>query len=400
MTTRRELFAAALPLAFAARLKAAPGLRVTGLEVVAVRATQRTVWLFVRLGTNQGLTGLGEASDAFGFSNTSKQDALRLEAELKKFFTLAENRPPFDIERYRQAGQPTAAQGGPISATAFSAIEHALWDLSGQALGVPVCQLFGGKVRESLPVYANINRTTNPRTPEGFAATAKRAAAEGFRSIKAAPWDGFPRKGTAAETARAAELGIACVAAMREAVGPEVDILVDCHSNFTVPMAIDVAQRLEPYRLGWYEEPIPPQRTAETLEIRKAIRQQMAGGEFLFGTKGFAPLCREQAVHVIMPDVKHCGGILELSRIAALADAAGVEVAPHNPTGPVSTAASVQVCAGMKNFRILELQWGEAAWRCGLVEPEERFVHGSIAVPSRPGLGIRLNDKLAQAHPL
>jgi galactonate dehydratase len=260
--------------------------------------------------------------------------------------------------------------------------------------------LSGGKVRETLPVYANINRTTNPRTPEGFAATAGRAAAEGFKSIKAAPWDGFPRKGSPSEMEAAAQRGIACVAAMREAVGPAVEILVDCHSNFSVSMAIDVARRLEPYNLGWYEEPVSPRRIAETLEIRKSIRQTMAGGEFLFGTHGFSTLCRDQAVHVIMPDVKHCGGLLELSRIAALADAAGVAVAPHNPTGPVSTAASVQVCAGMKNFRILELQWGEVDWRADLVSPPERFAGGSIAVPARPGLGITLNDKLAAAHRL
>lgn len=398
MVSRRSLLFSSLLAS--GGLRAAPNHRVSGFELIPVRATHRTVWLFVRLSTSAGLTGLGEASDAVGFSNTGKEQALRIESELRKFYSLAEGRSPFEIERYRQAGMPEAQKGGAISATAFSAIEHALWDLMGQALGAPVHQFFGGKVRESLPVYANINRTTNPRTPEGFAATAGRAVADGFRSIKAAPWDGFPRKGTEAEKAKAADLGIACVAAMREAIGPEVEILVDAHSNFTVPLSIEVAKRLEPYNLGWYEEPIPPQRTAETLEIRKAIRQSMAGGEFLFGTRGFAALCREQAVHVIMPDVKHCGGLLELSRIAAMADAHGVEVAPHNPTGPVSTAASVHVCAGMKNFRILELQWGEVDWRSDLVEPREQFVKGLIAVPDRPGLGLKLNDKIARAHAL
>jgi galactonate dehydratase len=165
-------------------------------------------------------------------------------------------------------------------------------------------------------------------------------------------------------------------------------------------MAKDVAKRLEPHDLGWYEEPVPPQRTAETVEIRQGIRQQMAGGEILFGVGGFTALCRQQAVHVIMPDVKHCGGLLELTRIAAMAEADHVSVAPHNPSGPIATAASVQVCAGMKNFRILELQWGEVDWRSELVEPAERFVNGAISVADRPGLGVRLNEKLARAHPL
>ncbi len=126
----------------------------------------------------------------------------------------------------------------------------------------------------------------------------------------------------------------------------------------------------------------------------------MAGGELLFGTKGFAPLCETQAVNVIMPDVKHCGGLLEMNAIAALARAHGIAVAPHNPSGPVSTAANVQIGAGMRNFRLLELQWGEAGWRGELVIPEERFVSGGIAVPERSGFGIQLNDKLARAHPI
>jgi galactonate dehydratase len=124
----------------------------------------------------------------------------------------------------------------------------------------------------------------------------------------------------------------------------------------------------------------------------------MAGGEVLFGIAGFAPLTRTKAVDVIMPDVKHCGGLLELTRIAAMADADGVAVAPHNPSGPVSTAASVQVCAVLRNFRVLEFQWGEAAWRQDVLDPPEQFVSGSIAVPSRPGLGVRLNDRVVKAH--
>jgi galactonate dehydratase len=163
-------------------------------------------------------------------------------------------------------------------------------------------------------------------------------------------------------------------------------------------MARDVARRLEPQRLGWYEEPVAPTRTEETLAIRQAIRQPMAGGEVLFGVSGFAPLCRTRAVHVIMPDVKHCGGLLEMTHIAAMAAADGLEVAPHNPSGPIATAASVQVCTGMKNFRLLELQWGEVAWRSELVTPPEKFERGSIGVPDKPGFGIELNEKLAKSH--
>ncbi len=124
----------------------------------------------------------------------------------------------------------------------------------------------------------------------------------------------------------------------------------------------------------------------------------MAGGEILYGVAGFASLSRDRTVNVIMPDVKHCGGLLELTRIAAVAEHDGVTVAPHNPSGPVSTAASIQVCAVLKNFRLLEFQWGEAARRHDVVTPPERFEDGAIRVPERPGMGIELNEKVVRAH--
>ena len=364
-----------------------------------MRATERTVWLFVRLRTDRGLTGLGEASDAFGFANTTKQDAARMESELGAFFGLIEGKSPLDIGRYREQGERAAMKGGLIAATAYSAIEQALWDLAGKALDVPTCTLFGGRVRDALPTYANVNRATRPRTPAGFAAAARMAVGDGFRAIKAAPFDGFPPPGSPASAIDAAvDAGIASIAAMRDAIGPDVELMVDCHSFFDVPLAVSVAKRLEPYQLAWYEEPVPPERTQETRDIRRLIQQPMAGGEILYGVAGFAPLSRNRTVDVIMPDVKHCGGLLELTRIAAVAETDGVTVAPHNPSGPVSTAASVQVCAVLKNFRLLELQWGEVEWRQDVLNPPERFENGAIRVPDRPGFGVELNEKIVRAH--
>ena len=399
---RRAVLAAAgaaAAVALAPRwLEAAPGLRLTGVELLPVRASERTVWLIVRLRTDAGLTGLGEASDAFGFANTTREDAARMEAELRGLFELVKGRSPLDVERYRQRGLALATKGL-VQATAFSAIEQALWDLAGQALDVPASALFGGPVRDRLRVYANINRATHPRTPDGFAASARAAVRDGFRSLKAAPWDGFPPPGSPpARVDAAVQAGIQATRAMRDAVGPDVEIMVDCHSFFDVDLAARVAKELEPVNLAWYEEPVAPERLEDTLAIRKRIVQPMAGGELLFGVAGFSGLTRTNAVHVIMPDVKHCGGLLELTRIAAMADSDGVEVAPHNPSGPVSTAATVQVCAGLRNFRLLELQWGEAAWRRDVLQPPEQFLNGSIAVPSRPGFGVTLNERVVRAH--
>ena len=403
---RRTLLATSLTTAAGAALprgalEAAPQLRVTKLELLPIRATARTVWLIVRLGTDAGLTGLGEASDAFGFANTTKEDAARMGSELRAFFALIESKSPLEIATYRQQAERLASGRGLLPATAYSAIEQALWDLAGKALDVPTYSLFGGKLRDTLPVYANINRATRPRTPEGFAAAAKAAVEDGFRAVKAAPFDGFPPPSAPAAAIEAAvETGIACVAAMREAVGPDVELMVDCHSFFDVPLAERVARRLEPQGLAWYEEPVAPERVEETLDIRRRIKQPMAGGELLFGVAGFAPLSRNRAVDVIMPDVKHCGGLLELMRIAAMAEADGVAVAPHNPSGPVATAASVQVCAVLKNFRLLEFQWGEVDWRREVIEPYETFERGTIRVPDRPGFGIELNERVVRAHGL
>lgn len=400
MLTRRAFLEAGAACAGASVLwplhtvQAAPRVRVTGFELLPVRATDRTVWLMVRLRSDAGLTGLGEASDAFGFANTTAQDAARMETALRDFFRLVEGQSPLDIGRYRQRAEPLARKGGLLTATAFSAIEQALWDMAAKALDVPTHTLFGGKVRDALPVYANVNRATTPRTPAGFAAAAKAAVSEGFRAVKAAPWDGFPKPGSPAAAIDAAvDNGIACVAAMRDAIGPQIELMVDCHSFFDVTLAESVARRLEPYNLAWYEEPVPPERVQETLEIKRRIKQPMAGGEILYGIEGFAPLSRNKAVDVIMPDVKHCGGLLELIRIAAVAETDGVSVAPHNPSGPVSTAASVQVCAVLNNFRLLEFQWGEVAWRADILIPPERFDNGTIQVPERPGFGVELNDK-------
>jgi galactonate dehydratase len=312
---------------------------------------------------------------------------------------LVEGRSPLEIGAYREKGKPLAAKGGLVAATAFSAIEQALWDLAGKALDVPTHALFGGRVRQVLPVYANVNRATNPRTPAGFAAAARAAVRDGFRAVKAAPFDGFPAPSSPVSAIKAAvDDGVASVAAMREAIGSDVDLMVDCHSFFDVALAEDVARRLEPHKLSWYEEPVAPERIDETREIRRRIKQPMAAGEILFGVTGFASLIRDRTVDVIMPDVKHCGGLLELTHIAAAAEAYNVAVAPHNPSGPVSTAASVHVAAGLNNFRILELQWGEVPWRSDLLKPRERFEKGTIQVSDRPGLGIELDENVVRAH--
>ena len=365
------------------------GLRVTGIQVYVVNVTARTNWILVQLQTNQGISGLGEAS-------LGRRTSL---PELGEFYELVRDQNPFAIAEYRRQGFAQLTVGDRVRATAFSAIEQALWDVCGKALGIPVYQFFGGKLHDSLSVYANINRATVERTPDGFAAKAAAAVADGFKALKAAPFDGFPSLDAAAkEIARATDLGIAAVYAMRNAVGPDIAIKIDAHSFFDVDLAIDVANQLQGADLSWYEEPVAPALLEETVAIKNGISQMMAGGEFLFGREGFRDLCVRRAVDIIMPDIKHCGGAQELFQIASLAESFGVAVSPHNPSGPVSTAASATMCAAMSNFDVLEFQWGEASWRSELLAPEEYISNGMLSVSDEPGWGIALNQGVLESH--
>ena len=363
--------------------------RVTGIEVYTVAVTNRTNWIIIRLNGSNGLTGLGEAS-------LGRRSQLE---EINDFYKLIDGEPAFSIQQYRQQGREVAANGNRSVATAFSAIEQALWDLTSKSLGIPFYDLIGGQLHNELPVYANINRATANRSPEGFADNAERAVADGFMALKAAPFDGFPSLTASPEEVNSAkERGIACVYAIRERVGSNVEIKIDAHSFFNTQMAIEVARELEAANLSWYEEPVSPIQTENTRIIHDAISQTLAGGEFLFGVEGFRPLCEKNAVDIIMPDIKHCGGMWEAIKISTLAEAYSVKVSPHNPSGPISTAASVALCAAIPNFDILEFQWGEQSWRSTLIEPSESFTNGSIAVSNKPGYGITLNERTLEQH--
>lgn len=404
---RRDLLWLPLATGQTALGKPAP---ITSCDQVAVRATARTVWLFVRLRTADGIEGWGEASDAFGFANTTKQEAQRMEAELRSFAGIA-GKGKGDVGAYIKAARRAALDGGRTTATAYSAIEQALWDIAGQRRGLPLHRLLpgvGGAKKQKdlrgpirLAAYANINRATSPRNPEGFADSARRAAKDGFRAMKLAPFDGFPaRTAPAADLTRAIESGIASVLAVRAAVGESVEVMVDLHSFFTVAESIEIARRLEPARLGWYEEPVPPEKTGDTLAIRRAIRQRMAGGEFLFGVEGFRPLTEAGAVHVIMPDVKHCGGFRELLEIADMAARERIEVSPHNPSGPVATLGTLHTAAVLPNVRLIEYQYGETDWRPTILDPPEQLERGEFTVPNGPGLGAKVNEAVARRHAL
>ena len=352
--------------------------RITGMEVLPIAVSERTTWRFVRLSTNVGVSGLGEAS--------AGDPEIR---DLERFYGLLGD--SLSIHAYRQAGLPLAAAGGVRAASAFSGIEQALWDLRGKLLGAPVHELLGGRVRDTVPLYANVNRMTINRVPEGFGESAALACEAGFRAVKAAPFDGFPSpEAPDADIEAATTLGIDAMLAIREAVGDHVAVKVDCHGAFDFSRAVSVAERLHSAGLDWYEEPLPIDDIEGMRGLRDVIEQRLAGGERWFGLQGFLPLITTGAVDVLMPDVTLCGGALELAHIARAAETHGIAISPHNARGPVATAAALSVCAAVANVESLELQWGEVDWRSNVIDPPERIERGMLTVSNEPGFGIEL----------
>jgi len=195
--------------------------------------------------------------------------------------------------------------------------------------------------------------------------------------------------------------GVACVAAVREVVGSDIDLYVDCHSKFDAPTAREVARELAVLGVRWFEEPVPTEDRETLRALRPAVHalgMELIGGELLFGVAGFLPYLTPRIFDLIMPDVKHCGGIAAMVAISTVADACGIAVAPHNPSGPVSMAASAQASAALPRLRALEHAWGEVPWRSHLLTPPERIEDGMYVLSDAPGLGIELSDEIVRAH--
>ena len=259
---------------------------VQSVETFIVHVNARGNWLFVRLATNEGLTGIGEASHGTAFGNETGNDATTLKY-IAEFFPLLKGRSIFDVEWLRTAVARQTATGGLSAACALSALEQCLWDLIGQALGVPVYDLFGGALQTSIRNYANINRSTDPRTPAGFAAMAKRAVEAGFDAVKLAPWDDMPKDlSDAGKVEAVTQLGIERANAVREVLGPNRDLLLDAHSKFDLERGLKLIGRVQHLNLFWLEEVTPvPGLPA----IHKARKMPTAGGELIYGARGFYP---------------------------------------------------------------------------------------------------------------
>ncbi|HUT95663.1 MAG TPA: galactonate dehydratase [Thermoguttaceae bacterium] len=361
-------------------------MKITDLKTYVVHC-YRTNWVFIKIGTDEGISGVGEA--------TLEMKEKAVEAAVLELKDYLLDKDPREIERhfhvmYRDSYWRT----GPVLMSALSAVEMALWDISAKELRVPVYRLLGGKCNDRVRAYANA-WFAGAKTPDAFAERAKAAVARGFQALK---WDPF---GSAHMNISTKELddALAIVGTVRNAVGSAVDLLIEGHGRFNVPAACTIARELEPFRPLFFEEPIPPDNLDALADVRAKSRISIAAGERLYHRCRFRELLEKRAADVIQPDVSHAGGLSECRKIAAMAEVYQLPFAPHNPCGPIANAATLQLAACTPNFYLLETMATDVPWRKDLTTESLVFQDGYFEIPDRPGLGIELNEEAFADHP-
>jgi galactonate dehydratase len=363
------------------------------VKIVDVKsAVLGTAWrnlTFVQVITDDGLIGVGEVR------MLNHTDALRgYLAEAVPKHVLGHD--PLDIESLVQRlYRNDYARADEIAMSAIATIEIACWDIMGQALGQPVYKLLGGAVREKIKAYAN-GWYTVERTPQEFHAAATRAIAKGYRALKLDPFGAGFYELDRAEKMRS----IALVEAVRDAVGPDVEILVEMHGRFNPATAIELAHELEAFKPSWVEEPVPPENLAALKKASEKISIPIASGERLHTRYDYRQLFELQAADIIQPDITHFGGLLETKKLAAWAEAYYLLVAPHNVGGPVSTAAALHFAASTPNFKILE-HFNDFAedWVKPAAPGNPEVQDGYFTLPQGPGLGVKLDEEVIREHP-
>lgn len=365
-------------------------MKITDARTTVVGTPWREL-VFLELATDAGLVGLSELR----MVNKTATVVACIE-ELAPRYVIGSD--PFDVERLAwNIRRAEYGRTGEIAQSALAAFDVACWDLMGQSLGVPVWKLLGGCFRDRVPAYANAWYQTD-RDPRAIAALARKVVDRGYRALKLDPFGAATAEISAADRRRAVEI----VAAVREAVGPDVQILVEMHGRFTPAAAIRVAALLEPYDPEWIEEPVPPENPRATARVRASTRLPIATGERAHTVEDIRPFIEGGLVDVVQVDLTHFGGFLAMKTLAGWADAYSLVMAPHNVCGPVGTMANVHFAIATPNYKILE-HFNDFAdsWVHELVDRSPRVdaSDGCFALPDRPGLGLRLNHDACATHP-
>lgn len=371
-------------------------MKIQTLTPFAVNVSAKTNWFFLKIETDDGLVGWGEATLSGGWEENQFLNCRRL-SEMIEGKTLEDALPLLSVYPH--------AVGGLVWNSILSAAEMAVMDIKARALGVPIHRLLGTALRDTIRVYGNINRATTDRSPAGFATLARDRAAQGYTAFKLAPFDGvyWADLGDAAVKQKYRH-ALDCIFAVRDAIGPDAGVLIDCHWRFDEASALQLLRDLAPAKLFWAE--CLTSERAEHHAVLDRVRRTaedmgvlIAGGERQVGVLGFEALVRGKLLDVVMPDIKYTGGYTGMLAVANRAHEFGVRFSPHNPTGPVCNLGSLHVCALAPNFLILERQ-SEGSVYDEIIEGEHPpLINGCYAVPQSPGLGITLNEAALRARP-
>ena len=348
-------------------------------------------WTIVRVFTDEGLVGLGEAT----YSN--KEPIVAAAVDNMKEELIGEDPARIEYLWHKIYRLSTVSDiwrmAGPVWMSALSGIDQALWDIKGKAAGLPVVDLLGGKFRDGVEVYTHFSG----QTPEACAAMAKSLIDQGHGALKSGAlsssgfsFDPYEDDGNPSATAE-------MFAAVREAVGPDVKLLIDCHGRFTVATCIRLARALEPYDLFAFEDPVPPDDLGAYPKVRHAISIPVMGSERLNNKSQFRQLLDLDGVDIAQPDLMYAGGVTEVKKIAAIADTFHVPISPHNTKGPVGIVAAAHLMASVPNVAPMELVTG-IDWRDEIITEPLNIQGGCVYLPEGPGWGIELDMDGVEKH--
>lgn len=347
----------------------------------------RTNWVFVKIETDSGLHGWGEAT--LEYRENTVVAAIR---DLESYLI---GKDPHNIEAFRHDCYRDAYwRGGPVLMSALAGVEMALWDIKGKALNVPVWQLLGGKVRDEVSIYVN-GWFSPAKTPDEFAEKALAVRENRFLGCK---WDPF---GSAWQQISKKELNQALdnIRKVSETVGEDVLLLIEGHGRFDIPTAVKIGQKLEEFDIYWFEEPLPPDDLNGMREVKERVRVPLAAGERLYNRYEYRQFFDLNCSDYIQPDVSHAGGVFEMRLLAAEAETRHIGFCPHNPSGPVANAATLQLAACVPNFIILEMMMSDVPYRADICDESLIIKDGKMQIPTRPGLGIDLDENELEKYP-
>lgn len=344
-------------------------------------------WLFVRITTDEGLVGWGEASLHGAIES--------VETAIREFSPhLIDQDPAGPQAHWHRLYNAWRWRGGAVFMTALAALDIALWDIEGKRLGVPVHRLLGGAHREKLKVYAS-HWIRGMDEPEDAFKLAQEAVKRGFGGFKCSP---FTRESLLEDETKAMRRAADVVAAAREGAGPDTEIFIECSELLSPRLTVRLDQMLGPYRPGWFEEPVPFENARVMAQLQRDIKTPIATGERLLSRYEYRELLEQAGCRIIQPDLMHAGGLTEVRRIADMADTYYIPVAPHNPGGPICTMAAVHLAAAIPNFFILEQMEPQRAVRDQASIPPIPYENGHFIVPQTPGLGIEPDIEMLKAH--